>query len=109
MMSVRFSAGAATSPEAPNTPFVRATHAKPPVTPHEGRNRRNFNLVILANHTTRQINFQMTVAIRANNRPVIDGLVRVLMQGTAMTFVSRLRTAGPGLRTAGFPVSRRWL
>ena len=59
---------------------VRATHTKPPMTPHKWFDRRYLNLIIFTNHITHQIGIQMTMTLRADVRPVVNGLVRALMQ-----------------------------
>ncbi len=74
------------------------------MTPHKWPDRRNLDLIVFANHITRQISIQMAMALRANIRPVVDGLVRVLMQSSAMAFMSRFRTARFGMFPARFPV-----
>ena len=75
------------------------------MTPHKWLDRWNINLVIFANHIARQISIQVAMTLRANIRPVVDGLVRVFMQRTAMAFMSRLCTARFGMLPASFPVS----
>ncbi len=84
---------------------MRATHTKPPMTPHKGLDRRNLDLVILANHITRQISIQVAMALGADIWTVVDGLVRVLMQSAVVAFMSRLCTARFGMLPTGFPVS----
>ena len=83
---------------------MRTTHAKPPVTPHKWFNPWHLDLVIFANHIARQISIQVTMTLRANIGPVVDGLIRVLMQNAVMAFMSWLCTARFGMLPTGFPV-----
>ena len=75
------------------------------MTPYKWFDLWHLDLIIFANHITRQISIQMTMTLRANIRPVINDLIWVVMQGTAMAFVPGLCTARFGMLPAGFPVS----
>jgi len=81
---------------------VGAANAQPPVTPYKWFDWGHLNLIVFTNHITRQISIQMTMTLRADIRPVINSLVRVLMQSTAVALMSRLCTSGFGVFRRAF-------
>lgn len=72
------------------------------MSPHKWFDWWHLYLIVFTNHIARQINTKPTMTLRADIGPMIDGLVRVLMQCTMMAIMSGLRTAQFGMFAAGF-------
>ncbi len=75
------------------------------MTSHKWFDGGHLYLVIFTNDLAHQISVQGAMTLRADIRPVIDGLVRVLMQCTMMAFMSGLGTPGFGMLPTGFLIS----
>jgi len=66
----------------------------------------HFDGVIFTNNIACQIAIKGTMALRADIRPVINDLVRILMQNTTVPLMPRLRSARFGVLAARFAICR---
>jgi large conductance mechanosensitive channel protein len=73
---------------------------------HKGFDLGHFDGVIFANNIACQSAIKGTVALRADIRAVINDLVRIFMQDTAVPLMPRLRSARFGLLAARFAICR---
>jgi hypothetical protein len=75
------------------------------MTPYKRLDRRHLDLIIFANNRARQIPVKLAMASWTDHGTVIDRLIRALMQGTIMAFMSGLAAARPGVLPAGLLVA----